>query len=118
MAHRTAEERARHAEEQRRYRLAHPEAVRAARKRWRAKHHTEQNRLYIKKYPEKRKAQNAVIHALRDGRLIRPNACSKCGKVCKPEGHHPDYSKPLEVVWVCPLCHKGIHIAMRNEAQP
>jgi hypothetical protein len=36
---------------------------------------------------------------------VRPDRCSKCKVKCKPHGHHPDYSKPLEVVWLCPGCH-------------
>jgi hypothetical protein len=31
--------------------------------------------------------------------------CSWCGKPGKLERHHPDYAKPLEIVWVCLACH-------------
>jgi hypothetical protein len=37
---------------------------------------------------------------------LRPQHCSACGVECKPQGHHPDYSKPLEVVWLCRPCHR------------
>lgn len=50
-------------------------------------------------------ARDATKVALRSGRLVRPDHCVKCGLVCKPEAHHPDYDKPLEVVWLCRVCH-------------
>jgi hypothetical protein len=62
---------------------------------------------YVHRYPEKKNAWNLVYKAVRSGRLIRPTGCSRCGKRCKPEAHHPDYSKPLEVVWLCEVCHKN-----------
>ena len=57
--------------------------------------------------PKKTKARNAVHNAVRDGRLIKPPHCSRCGiRGVKIEGHHEDYSKPLEVRWLCTLCHR------------
>lgn len=58
--------------------------------------------------PEKYKAHLAVSNALRSKILIRPNCCSICGKICTPQGHHEDYSKPLDIIWVCVKCHRSI----------
>lgn len=54
-------------------------------------------------------------HAIRSGKLTKPNHCTRCFKKCNPHGHHQDYSKPLEVVWVCPSCHSQIHHEERYE---
>jgi hypothetical protein len=56
-----------------------------------------------------------VAAALRDGRLTRPDACEQCGIEGKPQAHHHDYSKPLEVEWLCERCHTNHHLAMRPE---
>lgn len=61
------------------------------------------------KFPEKRQANIIIMNALRAGKIIRPNHCSICNKICVPEGHHPDYSNPLDVVWMCKNCHTAIH---------
>ena len=60
-------------------------------------------------YPEKRTARVAVSNAVRDGRLVKPNQCSVCGGKGSPEAHHPEYGKPLEVVWMCRKCHRSLH---------
>lgn len=57
--------------------------------------------------PEIFKARDAVKHAIRDGKMIR-GSCSVCGNK-KTEAHHPDYSKPLEVVWLCKKHHGELH---------
>lgn len=57
------------------------------------------------KYPERRRAHIIVQGAIRTGRLIRPSQCVDCGHSGRIEGHHPDYSKPLEVQWLCKPCH-------------
>lgn len=54
----------------------------------------------------KAKARSIANNARRDGKLI-PEPC-KCG--CeKVEMHHPDYSKPLEIIWLCRDCHLELH---------
>ena len=62
----------------------------------------------IAKYPHKQRARKLVYEALKKGTLIRPNICSKCYKHKKVEGHHPDYSKPLFVRWLCRKCHSNL----------
>ena len=51
-----------------------------------------------------------VAKALRMGDLVRPAVCSTCGKTGLIEGHHEDYKKPLEVVWLCQRCHQEQHL--------
>jgi hypothetical protein len=57
-------------------------------------------------YNIKYKAYNILRNAIRNGIIIKPTKCEKCGAENKRiEGHHCDYSKPLEVKWVCSKCH-------------
>jgi len=65
---------------------------------------------YRKSNPEKYKAHNMVNNAVRDGRMSKPNHCEGCGDICNPHGHHEDYSKPLDVVWLCVSCHRTVHV--------
>jgi hypothetical protein len=60
---------------------------------------------------DKRKtaAHNLVYRAIEEGKLVRPDKCSKCLKTGKIEGHHEDYYNPLEVIWLCNRCHRVIH---------
>lgn len=69
---------------------------------------------YVSKFPEKHKAKTAVNNAIRDGRLLKPKSCSCCGIECNPHGHHDDYSKPLDVRWLCHKCHKDFHLFIRE----
>lgn len=39
---------------------------------------------------------------------IAKKSCEVCGAV-KVQGHHDDYSKPLEVRWLCQKHHKELH---------
>ena len=64
---------------------------------------------YQFKYPKKYLARHKLKYAIKTGKIKRPNRCSDCNKKCKPEGHHPDYNKPLEVIWMCSQCHKNRH---------
>lgn len=64
---------------------------------------------YRKKNPDIYKAHNAVNNAVRDGRLNKPDSCECCGKEAYLEAHHCDYSKPLDVMWLCKPCHASWH---------
>ena len=59
--------------------------------------------------PEKVVTQNTFKTQIRNGSIIRPESCSVCGNPCVAEGHHKDYTKPLEVMWLCRSCHKRVH---------
>lgn len=65
-------------------------------------------RAWMARNPEKVKAICAANNALRDGRLTR-KPCEVCGAARSVHKHHEDYSKPLEVRWLCSKCHREIH---------
>ena len=62
---------------------------------------------YFAAHPDRKKANHAVSNAVRDGRLVR-QPCQVCGAT-RSHGHHSDYSKPLDVVWLCAVHHKEEH---------
>lgn len=62
-----------------------------------------------KKYPFKAAAREYVSVAIKEGVLTRPANCEKCHQECKPEAHHEDYFKPIEVQWLCKACHAYRH---------
>ena len=66
---------------------------------------------------KKRKAHQAVQYALKTGQLIRPPVCESCFGFRFVESHHEDYSKPLDVNWLCKECHqkKGKTCQQSNE---
>ena len=55
----------------------------------------------------KRRAMVTYRTALKRGKLTR-TPCHVCGEE-KVEGHHPDYSRPLDVVWLCKKHHLELH---------
>lgn len=69
-----------------------------------------QNALWKKQNPEKVHAKSVVERAVKSGKLKRPDCCSQCGKEGWIVGHHHDYTKPLDVIWVCQTCHRDIHL--------
>jgi hypothetical protein len=59
-------------------------------------------------------ARNKLWNEIWAGRIKRADTCENCGK--KPgdksliHAHHDDYSKPLDVRWLCASCHKRHHV--------
>jgi len=67
------------------------------------------NRNYKRKNKEKTRTHYLVLIALKEGKLIKPQKCEKCGKEKNVHGHHEDYTKPYEIIWLCRECHGFIH---------
>jgi len=78
-----------------------PDKVRAAARRW-----GESN-------PDKKAAHLAVRNAITRGELVRL-PCSVCG-AGDAHAHHPDHSKPLDVMWLCREHHTAEHARIANQ---
>lgn len=86
-----------------------------ASKSWRKRNkkiHTQKTREWRERNPDKYKAQTAVGNAVRDGRLVK-EPCQVCGDQ-RVHAHHEDYTKPLDVVWLCHQHHVQWHYEERN----
>ena len=73
----------------------------------RARYKRTQN--YRKNHPIRDRARYLVSYEVQCGRLLRPAICSNCNNEGKIHGHHDDYTKPLDVRWLCEPCHKEWH---------
>ena len=71
---------------------------------------TARTKAWRERHPERYAAHRAVYIALSQGRLVRPDACEGCGDTdARLHAHHPDYTAPLDVEWLCPPCHSAAH---------
>ena len=62
----------------------------------------ERQRERRQRLPERKRARDLVA------RHLTKQPCVICGNP-KSEGHHEDYDKPLDVVWLCRLHHRLYH---------
>jgi ribosomal protein S27AE len=106
---------------QERYKLRHPDRLRAAAARWRERnpdYHriwTANNpevrrkavKAWIKRNPEASRAHHKVKYAKKVGKLLQ-QPCRSCGNP-ESQAHHEDYRKPLDVTWLCRRCHRELH---------
>lgn len=71
-----------------------------------------QNKEYVREYrtrfPNKYRAHAMVRSQMRMGNLAK-EPCEVCGSETKVHAHHDDYSKPLNVRWLCPVHHSQWH---------
>jgi hypothetical protein len=77
----------------------------------RAKQRKEITGLWTKNYPDRKNAQQKLSRAVRAGKVM-PQPCWVCGD--KAEAHHPDYSSPLDVVWLCTPHHRQTHALLKK----
>jgi hypothetical protein len=64
---------------------------------------------YYVTYPMKHAAHVITGNAVRDKKIEKQTKCSECKSTKKIEAHHDDYTKPLEVRWLCNACHRAWH---------
>ena len=93
-------ERKRHREKSKRYRELGIISKNNAQKKWALNN------------PEKKQAHRRLQSALKLGKLHR-HPCFICGN--KAQAHHDDYSKPLDVVWVCSKHHGELHVKINEK---
>ena len=75
----------------------------------------ERVRIWREKNRQKARAWSAVGNALVRGDIIKPNVCQVCEVFDqKLHAHHEDYEKPLDVKWLCHVCHMKIHKIKRR----
>jgi hypothetical protein len=77
------------------------ESMRAAIERWDARN------------PHKNNAKAKVRWAVKQGRIVKA-PCEVCGAT-NVHGHHDDYTRPLDVKWLCPFHHKQRHAFLRTQ---
>ncbi len=85
--------RARLLKKKRRYNVLHRAERRAYDVRYRAEH------------PGRYAARRTIQNAVRNKIIAIPRGCQTCGERWKLHAHHPDYRRPLVVVWLCAWCH-------------
>lgn len=67
-------------------------------------------------HPLRRAAQITLGNAVRDGKVVPWPVCSVPECCGRPVAHHPDYSRPLDVVWLCQSHHKKAHALLKEAA--
>lgn len=81
-----------------------------------AKKWVSNNKEKIKSAQQKRRIKNRhkinirakTERAIKKGIIEKKELCEFCSKKAE-EAHHPDYRKPLKIIFLCRVCHKKIH---------
>lgn len=68
---------------------------------------------YRKKDIDKSSARYALSNSVLSGK-VKKEPCKVCGDV-NSQAHHPDYNKPLDVIWLCHKHHVELHKKLKKE---
>jgi len=77
--------------------------------KWKKSHREKERR-----FRDRHKERSAIYTAVHKAKLLKAS-CERCERSdVRLVGHHPDYSKPLEVITLCGICHAAAHKELRN----
>ena len=103
-------------EYQRVYRREHPDMISTSLRAYRATErgkeiHRQQSNRYRARYPRKITAGVRIKTLIHNGTLPHPTTvkCVDCDDFAY-DYHHPDYSRPFDVIPLCRACHVARHI--------
>jgi hypothetical protein len=68
------------------------------------------NKRWLSEHKDRSNAQQKLRRAVKNG-TVKKQLCWACGE--KAEAHHPDYSRPLDVVWLCVVHHRQTHALIK-----
>ena len=71
------------------------------------------SKKWAKNNPKKRTAHSMVQTAIKN-KVIEKLPCEICGNK-NSHGHHEDYDKPLDVIWLCHIHHMARHKELSEE---
>ena len=89
----------------------------AVRRKWRLENRDKQLQ-WRSEHPGATTAWSKVKRAVEAKRIAVPLCCPRCGATGELHAHHENYSRPLDVTWLCPSCHRRHHMSLgeRNHA--
>jgi hypothetical protein len=99
------------------YQAKDPERFRLYKAAWKKanpKKHGISAEKYKAKYPERVLARSKANKAIEAGKLVS-QPCYVCGTDQLIHAHHEDYSKPLDVLWLCRKHHHVRHKIIKLE---
>ena len=62
----------------------------------------------------KSRAKSFIDYEVGIGKIERLKICSNCCCYGMMDGHHPNYDKFNEVIWLCRSCHKKLHFGDKS----
>lgn len=66
---------------------------------------------------ERVRANGLINQRIKLGHFERPKKCDFCDKAGRTDAHHPDYSKPDVVAFLCRSCHLKAHFRPEFERE-
>lgn len=72
----------------------------------------------MSKQGHRKDAKDKINNLLKAGKLTKGGQCQMCGKHTEVQGHHADYKKTEEAIWVCRKCHALADRRRKEEDSP